>query len=235
MSALRRPAAWAWLLLATGLVAFTALGAWQHGRASDKRESQQAWAAALEQAPVALAEVAGDAPRRVRVRGHWLASRYLLDNQVRDGRGGIEVFAPLRSDGGPVLLVALGWLPYADARRELPDRPVLPDGAVDLTGLLAPPPAHGIRMGRDWAQGSDTEKLMPYFALDEIAADAGLALAPQVLRLEPEPGQPYRRDWRPGEGLPPERHLAYAWQWWSLAVAIVIVFVVVHRRPRRAP
>ena len=72
--------------------------------------------------------------------------------------------------------------------------------------------------------------LMPYFALDEVANDLGVALAPRVLRADAEAGSPFRRDWRRADPMPPERHVAYAWQWWFLAIAAVVVFIVLHRK-----
>jgi cytochrome oxidase assembly protein ShyY1 len=237
MNRFRRPSALAWLLLLSGLAVFIAAGVWQHGRAETKRARLAAWQA-LADAP-ALAMAPAQAARadgfdRVQVRGRWLPPRYLLDGQVREGRVGVEAYAPLATAAGPVLLVALEWLPYASPGAPPPVPAALPDGEVVLTGTLAPPPAHGLRLGRDWSSAPGWPKLMPYFDLAQIAGDSALALAPRVLRPDPGPGPPAGRPWRPVEGMPPERHLAYAWQWWSLALAIVIVFLVVHR-PRRSP
>lgn len=237
MKRFRRPSALAWLLLLSGLVLFIAAGVWQHGRAEAKRARIADWQALAEapaqpMAPALAARAEGF--DRVQVRGRWLPQRYLLDNQVRDSRVGVEAYAPLATADGAVLLVALDWLPYARPGGVPPPLPALPAGEVGLTGTLAPPPAHGLRMGRDWSSAPDWPKLMPYFDLAEIAADSGLALAPRVLRPDPDPARPVAAAWRPVAGMPPERHLAYAWQWWSLALAIVIVFLVVHR-PRRSP
>lgn len=225
---LQAPSIWAWLLLFAGLALFVSLGLWQHGRAEFKRERIERWTLA-QQAPAQPWRADSSHFRPVSVEGDVLPMPYLLDNQIRDSRVGIEVFVPMRSDHG-VLLLALGWLPYPGGSRIPPTLPELPVGRVELHGIWSPPPAHGIRMGRGWSQVPDHPKLMPYFALDEIAADAELDLADGVLRVEPDPGVAYRRDWNPVDAMPPERHLAYAWQWWSLAVAIVGVFVFVHLR-----
>lgn len=236
MNRFRKPSALAWLLLLSGLALFSAAGVWQHGRAEAKRARIEAWRALADAParPMQAAQAArADGFDRVRVRGRWLPPRYLLDNQVRASRVGVEAFAPLATVDGPVLLVALDWLPYARPGGPPPALPALPAGEVELTGTLAPPPAHGLRLGRDWSSAPHWPKLMPYFDLAQIAADSDLALAPRVLRPDPGP-DPAGGAWRPVEGMPPERHLAYAWQWWSLALAIVVVFLVVHR-PRRSP
>lgn len=233
MMRLRRPSWPAWALLVLGLAICGSAGSWQYGKGVYKREREAGWLQADAAAAVPLTDVIGRDPTgfdRVTARGEFMPQRYLLDNQIRSARAGVEVFAPLRVTDGRVLLVALGWLAYPDARRSAPQLTELPSGPVALTGLLTPPPAHGLRFGREWAQAPGYPKLMPYFALDDIGADLGEPPAARVLRLDAEPGSPYRRDWQPVESMPAERHFAYAWQWWSLCAAIIVIFVVVHRR-----
>lgn len=232
-----RPSALAWSLLLLGLVVFTGLGAWQHGRAGFKRALIAGHADAVQAAPlpwpggVAVAE--GPRFRRVLVQGTWLERRYLLDNQSRDGRTGVDDFAALRMADGEVVLVGLGFLAHGDGRRGLPPLPALPEAAGGLTGLSMPPPAHGLRLGGDWRahQGDSPVRLMPWFDLAMVAADLGQPLAARIVRLDPGPG-PWQRDWRPVEAVPPERHLAYALQWWTMALAALVIFLVVNRRPK---
>lgn len=232
MRSWRKPSLLAWLLLIAGLALFVSLGFWQHDRAEFKRERERARLVAESAPERALADalaVGASILQRVRTSGRYRTLRYLLDNQVRDHQAGVDVFALFDSDDAGPVLVALGWLPYAGNRREPPDLPPLPDGHVELHGLWSPPPAHGLRLGRDWPAQPAYPKLMPYFDIADVGADAKTALPPGVLRLDDETGSPYRRDHAAADGLPPARHVAYALQWWSLALAIVIVFVFVHR------
>lgn len=233
MIAFRRPSPWAVALLLTGVVVFVIAGRWQYDKAQYKRARESGWAEANQRAPVDIGHVlTGDSTGfdRITATGTWLDQRYLLDNQIRDGQPGVEVFAPLRMRSGTVVLVALGWLPYANAERNPPAIDALPSGDVGVGGMLAPPPAHGLRIGRTWSEQAGYPKLMPYFSLDDIAEDMGTALVARVLRVDVETDSLYRRDWRPVDSMPPARHLAYAWQWWFLAIAIVVVFIVVHRK-----
>lgn len=237
MIALRWPSWRAWCLLGLGLAVTIAAGAWQYGKAQYKREREARWADARQSLEIPLARALERNALgfdRVRATGIFALQRYVLDNQIRDGQAGVDVFVPLRSSEGADLLIALGWLPYADASRQLPEVPVLPSEAVELVGLLTPPPSHGLRFGRDWADTqSSYPKLMPYFSLDDISSDSGKVLAPRILRLDADPESPYRRNWRPVDAMPPARHLAYAWQWWFLSIAIAVVFIIVHRRRER--
>lgn len=235
MIPMRRPSLLAWFLLALGLVVFVSAGRWQHGKAVAKERDLLAWDASSAQPERALQAAdlqRADGYDRVVARGVWQSQRYLLDNQIHDSRAGVDVYAPLRLEQGGVLLVSLGWLPYSGAQRQPPALPSLPVGTMEVAGVLTPPTAHGLRLGRSWADVADYPKLMPYFALDEIAVDLAAELGVRVLRGQPAPASGLVQTWHPVMSMPPERHRAYAWQWWSLAIAIVIVFLVVHRRPR---
>ena len=156
MIAFRRPSPWAVALLLVGVIVFISAGRWQYDKAQYKRARESSWSDAQARAPVDVeSALAGDANgfTRVVAGGTWLPQRYLLDNQVRNGRPGVEVFAPLRLSSLPSLYRA------------------------ERGGLAA-----------SWR------------------AETMLT------------------------AVPPARHLAYAWQWWFLAIAIVVVFAVVHRK-----
>ena len=63
----------------------------------------------------------------------------------------------------------------------------------------------------------------------------GYPLQPAVVLLEPEAAEGYWRDWQPRfGGFGPERHQGYAVQWFSLAMALVILYLTtnIHRLPR---
>jgi len=52
-----------------------------------------------------------------------------------------------------------------------------------------------------------------------------------------DPGEPdgYLRQWQP-PGFPPIRHIAYAVQWFSLAAALIVIYIVTNlRRAERKP
>jgi cytochrome oxidase assembly protein ShyY1 len=69
-----------------------------------------------------------------------------------------------------------------------------------------------------------------------VAQDLGRPLYPRVLALDADPSAIYQRahafDF---SSMPPARHRAYAFQWFSFAVAVLAIFVILHRkrRPRR--
>jgi len=143
---LRRPSWFALLLTVAGALLFIRLGVWQLHRADEKEQVLRRYAAAENALPSNFAAVAEkppvDAFARVKVQGNYLAERlYLLDNPKHDQRGGVEVYAAFRPQGGDrLLLVDLGFLP-GNGTDQTPQIPPLPEGRQDLQGLYLPPPS----------------------------------------------------------------------------------------------
>lgn len=229
---------WTAALLAAGLFAW--LGLWQGGRAVEKERMLDEVAGVLAQRrPVPLA-AAHDRSRSQSYdwtagRGRFAGEVLWLDNQQRDGRVGLRAYAPFRPRAGDPLLVDMGWAPGAPDRRRLP-RLQLPTGEVELRGLLAPPPSHGLDLGAPMARQADGWLML---RVDPAAITVALAsprpFAPRVLRLDPALGYGLPRDLRLlANTLPPEKHRGYALQWFGLAATLlVIALVLTFRKPRR--
>ncbi|RCS29291.1 SURF1 family protein [Rhodanobacter denitrificans] len=243
MSGFRRPSWWALLLTAAGALLFVRLGVWQLHRADFKEALLRRYAASADAPLQDFARVAETPPPdgfpRVRVRGRYLADRlYLLDNPKHDSFGGVEAFVPLAVDGQTrLLLVDLGFLP-GNGNGKTPQLPPLPGGEVSLQGVYVPPPPPGFEMGGN-ALARQTQWPKNSIFLDpvEIAHDLGRPLYPRLLALDPDPASIYVRvhtlDF---SAMPPARHRAYAFQWFTFALAAVVILLVVHRkRPPRKP
>ncbi len=71
--------------------------------------------------------------------------------------------------------------------------------------------------------------------LAAVADALGLpALAPRVLRLDPDLPMGYARDLEVlANTLPPERHLGYAVQWFALSAAVLVIALLLTLRARR--
>ena len=230
------------LLTVAAAALFVRLGVWQLDRAAYKDALVRRYAAAAHAPPVPFGQVAATPPAdafpRVAVHGRWLADRaYLLDNPRHDARGGVEVYVPLVLPGQPrLLLVDLGFLP-GTGNEQVPQLPALPAGGVDLHGLYLPPPGVGLELGGDaLASQAHWPKNTIYLDLGQVAKDLGRPLYPRVLALDADPAAIYQREHAfDFSSMPPARHRAYAFQWFSFAVAVLVIFLVLHRkqRPRR--
>lgn len=239
MSLLRRPAWWSVLLTIAGVLVFVRLGIWQLHRAQYKDELLRRYAAAASAPVQAFGVVAeqppADAYPRVHVQGHYLAGRiYLLDNPKHDSLGGVEVYAPFRPLHQPkLLLVDLGFLP-GNGTDQVPQIPPLPTDEQTLQGIYQPPPGTGFEMGGDaLARQTHWPKTSIYLDPGQIAADLHAPLYPRVLALDADPAAIYVRVHTLDlSSMPPARHRAYAFQWFTFAIAAVAIFLVLHRKKK---
>lgn len=202
------------------------LAAWQFDRADEKRDLLANWAQA---APAALDE-ADRQDRlyaRIRASGRFDPDRHvLLDNQVRGGRVGVHVFTPFRPDGmDRTWLVNRGWHPLASRQAALPEIDT-PDEALTISGRLADPPKVGRQLGEAGALDAEQwPNLVTYLDLDRVETAFGNELAAQVILLDPGHAAHLSGDeWQP-VNFGPDRHLAYAWQWITMAVVVFLIWV----------
>jgi surfeit locus 1 family protein len=211
--------------------AFVSLGVWQLHRAEEK----QLFFAAFEHgrpADVPTVAVADDEAetarfRGLRLRGHYDgAHQILLDARVSNDQAGYEVLTPFTFVGGAIL-VNRGWVIASPDRNRLPDVAITDDDR-EISGRInmLPTPAWRSSPG---AAGTDStwprRLLFPTAA--EISAAVGYPLHNYQLLLGPREPDGYLRDWQPAV-MRPEQHLAYAVQWFALALTLIVVYVVVN-------
>lgn len=245
---MRAMTAWRWrwpswfavVLTLAGIALFVRLGIWQLDRADEARRLLATFDAAPK---AALEDFAGvrtappaDRYPHVRLRGRFLGDRgWLRDEQVRDGRLGVEAYAAFAVDNGDApggsgeaLLVDRGWIAWSHERGTQPVLPPLAEGEVTLTGVYAPFPGNGIRVGGNaLARQSAWPKLTLAIDANEIAADLQRPLLPRVLLLDADAASGFARSWTPSV-MPPERHRGYAVQWFAFAVAAIVIFILLH-------
>ena len=237
MSGFRRPSWWALLLTVAGALLFIRLGVWQLHRADFKDALLRRYAASATAPVQDFAKVADTPPYdgfpRVHVTGRYLTDRvYLLDNPNHDERGGVEVFVPLAlRDTQKLLLVDMGFLPGNGTGQE-PQLPALPSTDVSLQGLYVPTPPIGFQMGGNaLQQQTHWPKKSIFLNPGDVANDLDRTLYPRMLALDPDPASIYVRvhtlDF---SSMPPARHRAYAFQWFTFALAAVVLLLVLHRK-----
>jgi cytochrome oxidase assembly protein ShyY1 len=226
-----------WLAIALtfiGIVVSVRLGVWQLDRAGQAQALLDAFAGAATATPEDFSTVNTNPPAdrfpKVRVRGHFLADRgWWRDEQLNGGRVGVEAYAAFAADGSDaLLLVDRGWSAWSHVPGTQPSMPAAPQGEVELTGMYAPFPASGLRLGGSvLPKQSAWPKLTLAIDREEIAADLGRPLLPRVLLLDADAASGFERTWTPAL-MPPERHRAYAFQWFAFALAALVAFVVLH-------
>jgi len=230
----RRPSWFAIALTLAGVALFVRLGVWQLDRANQAQQLLAAFDAAPKAAFEDFAAVRATPPAdrfpHVRVSGQFLADRgYLRDEQMRDGKRGVEAYAAFAASGtNEVLLVDRGWIAWSHEPGTHPALPPLPQGEATLTGVYAPFPGNGIRVGGNaLTRQTEWPKLTLAIDAEEIAADLNHPLLPRVLLLDADGAAGFVRSWTPSV-MPPERHRGYAVQWFAFAVAAIVIFVLLH-------
>jgi surfeit locus 1 family protein len=232
------------VLLATvaGVTATANLGAWQLRRADQKLARQAALderARMPELSATVLASTAEDAVaqqhRRVRLHGHWLHRfTVYLDNRQMNGMPGFYVVTPLQpADSATAVLVQRGWVPRNWQNRTVLPAFANPDGEVEVTGRIAPPPARLYEFA-DPASGAIRQNL----DLPAYARETGLRLAPLSVLQDNAAGganDGLLRQWpQPALGL--QTHYGYAFQWFALSAlmaGLYVWFQLVRPRLRR--
>ncbi|MCG2585357.1 SURF1 family protein [Massilia sp. TS11] len=220
------------VLVAIGVSA----GQWQDRRAAAKLALQAELQARAEQAPVDLNRTpAGDRQpdfQPVRVRGTFVAGYPVyLENRQYQGRPGFYVLMPLRlADSERHVLVARGWLPRDPAARERIAPYPTPAGEITLTGVAHGALGHALALGQDVAPTAGAIVLNAGW--QEVATASRLAFEPLVLEQRSDTGDGLVRDW-PAPNVDINKHRGYAFQWYALAVAAILYFIITGFRSGR--
>jgi surfeit locus 1 family protein len=227
-------------LLAIGLIAMlVSLGRWQLHRAQEKRALFDAFAAA-NIAPRPIDSKSPQVPRysRVEAVGSYDGThQVLIDNMVEGSRAGYFVITPFALQSGGWVLVNRGWVPLGQTRADRPEIPVA-GNSRNIRGRADNLPSPGIRMGVPAALAPPYPVVAAYPTRAEIAQllqASNFAPAADLILLDPDQPDGYVRNWAP-PGFPPMRHIGYAVQWFALAVALAVIYLVTNfRRTGNAP
>lgn len=219
------------LIIVPTLITFVAfvilfrLGWWQLERAEQKQQ-QIAWFATQGEAEQLSLEAfvrSGQDPEHARVRlsGEVASdSLFYWDNRIKDGVVGYEVLAMLNSNVGPVM-VNFGWLPATGSRAELP-LVSLPQKLTGQVALLYQP-KDNVFITETLALDSQWPKRLQQPDHEVMEQHTGESLLPFIAVLQEPAGTGLKNNYQPVV-MPPEKHIAYAIQWFGLALAVLIVF-----------
>ena len=235
-----RPTFWPTVFTVPTLLVLLGLGVWQVERLYWKRDLIAERTARTTAEPIAVPAAGATLPpealadldyRRATATGEFLHDREMyLAARTMEGAIGVQVVTPLRLADGVFLLVNRGWVP--DSRKDPAKRAEgQVDGMVTVDGAIrAPGKQH-------WLQPDNEPAKNLWFwsdlgAMAEHAQIPPSRLVPVFLEADASPN--------PG-GLPlggqtkvnlPNDHLQYAITWFALAVGLVAIYVLYHRRSR---
>ncbi|MGB8274334.1 MAG: SURF1 family protein [Alphaproteobacteria bacterium] len=215
------------------LLVLLALGTWQVHRLHWKVALITERTERVTAPPVALPEAGADIAalefRHVRASGHFLHDRelYMPARELKSGELGFQIFTPLIGEDGAVTLIDRGFVPL-NKKDPATRQAGQVEGPVTVEGLIR----------RDGRRSRFTPDNVPeknfwfYADIPAMARHAGLTnVRPYYVEADATPN--------PG-GLPlggqarivlPNDHLQYAITWYSLAIALVVIYFVYHHVP----
>ena len=223
-----RASLWPTLAAIAGIVATLALGNWQLGRGHEKAVLAERVEAANHDAPIGLSgsEVRADDVvwRRVEVSGRF-EPKYavLIDNRIVRGEVGYFVVMPLKiADSDRYVLVNRGWIAGTGSRAALPQI-ATPAQTLRITGLATVPSKRYLELSTKTIEGNVWQNL----TLERYRATVPIALQPVVIQQESELDDGLRREWSaPDLGI--DKHYAYAFQWFVMAAAILVIYLALN-------
>ncbi len=223
-----RPRPWPTLITLLGLAILLALGTWQVQRLYWKEALIAKREARAREVPMALpAEI--EAPgaiefRQVRLEGRFRHDREIyLAARVYQGRVGLHVVTPLVLGDGRAILVDRGWVPPGRKAPETRARGQI-EGPVSVLGHLR----LGGWMGAGFFRPDNQpeENVWLWLDLPAMAAAAGLERAVTALyavagTTANPGGLPIGREF---EAKLRNNHLHYAAIWYTLALALMVIY-----------
>jgi surfeit locus 1 family protein len=211
------------LLVFSGLVK---LGFWQSDRALQKEQRiatiaqlSQTQALSVEQVLSETNEI-NDLP--VMMNGEFDNEIiFLLDNQTNKGQLGYRVYQVFNS-ANKAVLVNLGWVLGSINRQEIPDIQAI-TGKFQLSGHVRKI-EQGIMLMEQVLVKNTWPLRVQQIELDKFSTLISRQLLPFVVYLDKTESVGYEKNWQPIV-MPPEKHRAYAFQWFSLAVAWLLLMI----------
>jgi surfeit locus 1 family protein len=222
------------LLTIVGVVIFCRLGFWQLHRAAEKRALIELYARG--ESTLVHADSIDSLRRyqRVELQGRFDSShQILLDNMpsATTGQPGFRVLTPLNT-GKEWVLVDRGWVPLGPSRADLPAIAVNEHVRI-VRGRVDDLPVPGIRLGDHTVDPKQPwPRLLNFPTYPMLKTMLPSPLAPQIVLLDPEASDGFERIWQISLRVSPERHIAYAVQWFAFALVAVIIFVALSLRRR---
>jgi len=236
-----RPSLWPSLATLALLPVLLGLGQWQLERAAWKQGLVDAHAARIGEPAQPLQGVLASSGadleyRQVTARGVYdLDHQLLLDNQIYRGAAGYHVLTPLHLEvaesGADWVLVNRGWVPLGESRSQLP-AVTGPAERIELHAMIKLPPSKAFGPAAVEDSGTRWPQVVQRLETGPIGTRLGRPLLPLVLQLDKADPGGFVRDWKPVYGITPDKHRAYAAQWFTLALVLLLIYIGVNTRRR---
>lgn len=205
------------------------LGFWQLSRAAEKAELNALYEGRQLAGSQEYIELPTDVDlsyQPVTLRGRYLnEKRVYLDNRINQGRFGYEIITPFQLQGSlQRVLVNRGWVAGDSGRRTLPSVAAI-EGIVSLSGNVH------VSLGKPFTLGEQSvagwPKVVQYLDIEALSDEIEGDVYPHSIRLKEGAPGAYRANWVV-VNMQPEKHQAYAFQWFAMAAAVLVIVLVLN-------
>ncbi|MBT3813032.1 MAG: SURF1 family protein [Gammaproteobacteria bacterium] len=216
------------------------LGFWQLSRAEEKRELVANQTARMQQELQPIAELLAANNdlryRHVILEGHYdVEHQILLDNQIYNSKVGYFVLTPfIFRDENKTILVNRGWVLMDKDRSKLPDIAFIPPaGEIAITGVLNSFPQVGLLLKGADEPGAGWPTVVQIINKQKMTDKLQQPLLDFQLQLSAKQPYGYVRAWQVHTRMPPEKHTAYAFQWFALAATLTLLILWISCKTQR--
>ncbi|MFZ2541970.1 MAG: SURF1 family protein [Gallionella sp.] len=205
-------------------------GLWQSNKADQKQALQDTYDARASQSAVRI--TSGHLSpeefryKKVVVRGQFdTANQILLDNQVYNEAAGYHVITPFQIESSRVyILVNRGWVPLGADRAVLP-KISTPEGMLEIGGIATLPPSKIYELMQPESLNGGWQTIWQNMDLERYREAVPFQLQPVIIQMDKDSQGGFVREWpRPDTRI--QTHLGYAFQWFGMAVILVLFYVV---------
>ena len=213
------------------LYALISLGQWQLDRAEYKDTIQQLVNERQTLTAIAYLEKPADIDEQlylpVYIDGYFDASQQvLLDNRVVNHTVGYDVLTPFIMQNGKSILVNRGWIKQGKTRQDIPPLDIT-DKRIQINGLLAKPPQPGLVLAENANNYLSWPAVVQFIDLEQISDASGYTIEPMILLLDADDNQALHREpitFKTNSA----KHHGYAFQWFGLATALMVIYLTVN-------
>lgn len=215
---------------------FVYLGYWQFNRFSEKNKIQLELESRINEPTMIHWPLSEDLStyryRQLQISGQFLNEHnILLENQIFKGQVGYHVLTPFLVDKeDKICLIDRGFIPQGKTRQDLPPIPAI-SGKISITAILNFP-SRKLQLKENAIEFTSWPLRVSNIDLRKLSKIFSSDLCPFILQLNPK--DPY------GFAIPPltipvpaSRHLAYAIQWFIMAIAVFIYYLFINIRHAR--
>ena len=208
------------------------LGFWQLERAEEKKDLIELFKKQNELGPLLIKDnikIGNNFNyRNSQVEGNYITTKLIfIDNKIYQGKSGVYVLTPFKLKNSDYsILINRGWVPMSIDRSSLPEIETT-SNMLTISGKIKIITEKPFTVGEQFQSNQGWPALMQWININEIEKKSGLKLLPYLFLLGEKEQSGYVRDWKPVLMLP-EKSISYAVQWFSLALALLIIYIVVN-------